>query len=70
MQQAILGFSQDEQGHWVAQLACGHGRHVRHDPPWTLREWVTTEQGRSQWVGRLLECSKCDAEQLGQGGAA
>ena len=33
MQQAIVGFHLDEENHWVAELACGHGQHVRHDPP-------------------------------------
>jgi hypothetical protein len=25
MQQAIVGFHLDEENHWVADLACGHG---------------------------------------------
>ncbi len=29
----ILGFHQDEQRDWVADLECGHTRHVRHNPP-------------------------------------
>ena len=33
MQQAIIGFHLDEEQHWVAELACGHGQHVRHTPP-------------------------------------
>ena len=33
MQQAILGFHLDEENDWVADLACGHGQHVRHNPP-------------------------------------
>jgi hypothetical protein len=56
---AIVGFHVDEEGHWVAELACGHGQHVRHDPPWQLREWVTTPEGRSAWIGRTLECARC-----------
>ncbi len=48
MQQAIVSFHLDEQGHWVAELACGHGQHVRHDPPWQNRPWVLTEQGRKE----------------------
>ncbi|MGN0857666.1 MAG: DUF3565 domain-containing protein, partial [Stenotrophomonas sp.] len=32
VQHPITGFHQDDQGHWVAELACGHGRHVRHNP--------------------------------------
>jgi hypothetical protein len=32
---------------------------VRHDPPWQLREWVTTAEGRSAWIGRTLGCARC-----------
>lgn len=32
MQQSIIGYHQDEHGDWVADLACGHGQHVRHHP--------------------------------------
>lgn len=31
-QQPIVGFHQDEEGDWVASLACGHNQHVRHNP--------------------------------------
>lgn len=61
MQQAIVGFHLDEEGHYVADLACGHGQHVRHDPPWQNRPWVLTEQGRRQKLGVMLECKKCDS---------
>ncbi|MGH8070993.1 MAG: DUF3565 domain-containing protein [Candidatus Entotheonellia bacterium] len=30
----IVGFHHDEVGDWVAALECGHGRHMRHKPPW------------------------------------
>ena len=33
MQQAIAGYHQDEHHDWVAELACGHYQHVRHQPP-------------------------------------
>lgn len=56
----ITGYHTDEEGHWVAQLACGHNQHVRHDPPWQQRPWVTTRAGRVAFLGRLLECPKCD----------
>jgi hypothetical protein len=62
MQQPITGFHQDEQQHWVADLACGHTQHVRHDPPWMVREWVTTPEGRASRIGTLLDCRKCDAD--------
>ena len=57
----IIGFHQDEEGHWVADLECGHTQHVRHDPPWQVRPWVTTERGRASFIGRTLECVKCCA---------
>jgi Protein of unknown function (DUF3565) len=55
----IVGFHQDEEGHWVAELERGPGQHVRHDPPWMNREWVTTEEGRAVHSGRELICVKC-----------
>ncbi|MDH0719468.1 DUF3565 domain-containing protein, partial [Acinetobacter junii] len=62
MQQAIVGFHLDEEGHYVAELACGHGQHVRHDPPWQNRPWVLTKQGRREKLGVMLECRKCEEE--------
>lgn len=58
----IVGFHKDEEGHWVADLECGHTQHVRHDPPWQVREWVTTPEGRASRVGTELECVKCVQE--------
>lgn len=60
MLRAIVGFHQDELGDWVADLECGHTRHVRHSPPWMNREWVLTEEGRARFLGFRLECRKCD----------
>lgn len=60
MKQAIVGYHQDEEGHWVAELACGHFQHVRHRPPWINRPWVITPSGRSEMLGYLLDCVKCD----------
>ena len=65
MQRRIIGYMQDVERHWVAVLECGHMRHVRHDPPWTVREWVTTEAGRMARVGTSLVCKKCDQEHSG-----
>jgi Protein of unknown function (DUF3565) len=58
--QQIVGFHQDDHGDWVADLACGHGQHVRHRPPWELRAWVTTDAGRQAHLGMLLRCVRCD----------
>ncbi len=60
MLQPMTGFHLDTDGHWVAQLQCGHNQHVRHDPPWMHRPWVTTAAGRAAMLGRPLECLKCD----------
>ncbi|MBV9346300.1 MAG: DUF3565 domain-containing protein [Gammaproteobacteria bacterium] len=61
MRRRISGYHQDEEGHWVAELECGHGQHVRHDPPWTSRPWVATPEGRAAKVGEYLECRLCDS---------
>lgn len=60
MQQPIIGFHQDVEGHWVAELACGHCQHVRHNPPWTSRPWTQSETGRKHVLGQRLDCRKCD----------
>jgi hypothetical protein len=61
MERAIVGFHLDNERHWVAELACGHDQHVRHDPPWVNRPWVTTAEGRAGMLGQPLSCVKCDA---------
>jgi hypothetical protein len=60
MQRKIVGFHQDEEAYWVAELECGHGQHVRHNPPWFVRAWVTNVEGRSKALGTMLECKLCD----------
>lgn len=60
MQRKIVGFHQDARGDWVADLECGHGQHVRHDPPWQVRAWVVEEATRRNFVGTLLNCKKCE----------
>lgn len=60
MKQKIVGFHQDDEGHWVAELACGHSQHVRHDPPLVSRPWVLTAEGRQQFLGFELLCKLCD----------
>ena len=57
--QPIVGFHRDQEGHWVAQLACGHGRHVRHLPPFRERAWTQSKEGRQAMLGVRLECRKC-----------
>jgi hypothetical protein len=55
----IVGFHQDEENHWVAELECGHSQHVRHDPPWQLRPWVKSPEGRESFIGKTLACVEC-----------
>ena len=59
MDQAIIGYHQDEINDWVAELQCGHYQHIRHKPPWINREWVINEVGRNSKLGEYLFCKKC-----------
>jgi hypothetical protein len=56
----IVAFHQDEFFDWLADLECGHQQHVRHNPPWTTRHWVTAPQGRLDHIGLELPCSLCE----------
>jgi hypothetical protein len=47
----IVGFHQDAEDHWVAELEC--------DPPWQNRPWVQTPEGRAQALGQSLGCPLC-----------
>ena len=69
MNRKIIGFDQDDECAWRAELDCGHFQHVRHNPPLATREWVLTEQGRREKLGVKLDCKKCD-EELFDGSAA
>jgi len=60
VKQPIVGYHRDEEKDWVAELQCGHNQHIRHNPPWMLRPWVTTLLGRESRVGKQLDCKKCD----------
>ena len=60
MERRIIGFHQDDEGHWVVELECGHTRHARHDPPWKERPWVLTEEARRARIGTTLNCVWCD----------
>jgi hypothetical protein len=60
MEQGIVGFHQDAEDDWVAELECGHFQHVRHTPPWVNRPWVITAAGRQSMLSKLLNCKKCD----------
>jgi hypothetical protein len=67
MNRRIRKFEKDDEGHWRAELECGHFQHVRHDPPMTTREWVLTEEGRASRIGYELDCRMCDEERAGTG---
>jgi hypothetical protein len=55
----IVGFHQDDAGHWIAELSCGHQQHMRHDPPWQNRPWVLTPEGRQEFIGTEVSCRRC-----------
>jgi hypothetical protein len=60
VQRAIVGFHGDEEGEWVAELACGHQQHVRHRPPFFPQPWVLEPEEREERVGTPLDCRLCD----------
>ncbi len=60
MKSKIIAFHQDEESYWVADLACGHSRHFRHQPPWQVREWTTTHERREEYIGSEWDCKKCN----------
>jgi hypothetical protein len=55
----LIGFTQDEDGHWVAVLSCGHTQHLRHQPPWQSRAWVLDPRQRQQKTGQPFHCGWC-----------
>jgi len=63
MKRRITGFHQDEYDDWVADLECSHTQHVRHDPPWQVRTWVTDPEQRARHIGEELNCKECDEEE-------
>ncbi|MBF8779489.1 DUF3565 domain-containing protein [Pseudomonas fulva] len=65
----VIGFHQDLEGHWVAQLSCGHTQHLRHQPPWQSRPWVLDPELRARRIGEPFACGWCagqaDGDTLG-----
>ena len=59
VERRIVDFRQDEERAWIAELECGHSVHVRHDPPWQVRPWVLTAEGRAGRLGTALTCRQC-----------
>ena len=64
MERPITSFELDSGGEPVAILNCGHAQHVRHNPPFINRPWVTSEQGRESMLGKMLNCVRCDKFEL------
>jgi hypothetical protein len=60
VRRTIVGFHQDAEGDWVADLSCAHAQHVRHQPPFWDREWVLDDDQREARIGTELECRLCD----------
>ncbi len=60
MKRTIAGYLQDAAEDWVAYLDCGHRQHVRHQPPFRERPWVTTLDGRAAHLGQSLDCAVCE----------
>ncbi|MCA9629481.1 MAG: DUF3565 domain-containing protein [Myxococcales bacterium] len=67
MQRNIVGYHQDTEAHWVAELECGHTQHVRHAPPWQERPWVISQEGRDAHLGQPLDCQFCEMGAVPQG---
>lgn len=63
----ITGYHLDDENHWVAELACFHGQHQRHNPPMISRPWVMTGEGRKARIGTTLNCLRCDRRELPEG---
>jgi tellurite methyltransferase len=61
----MVGFVQDDQGERIAELSCGHRRHVRHRPPFELHTWVSEDSGRSSHLGSRIDCALCAEEPEG-----
>ncbi|WP_191485660.1 DUF3565 domain-containing protein [Pseudomonas sp. FEN] len=55
----VIGFHQDQDGHWVAELSCGHTQHLRHQPPWQSRAWVLDPRQRAEKITQGFECGWC-----------
>ena len=57
----IVDYHLDERFDWIADLECGHQQHVRHNPPWTNRNYT---QGRYEHLGFELRCLVCLSPRL------
>jgi hypothetical protein len=55
----VVDFRQDDEGHWIVVLSCGHTQHLRHQPPWQSRAWVLDPALRQQKIGQGFRCGWC-----------
>ncbi len=60
IERRIVGFRQDAEQEWIAELECGHSQHVRHAPPWQVYPWILHEEGRAERIGTPLFCRCCE----------
>lgn len=60
VERTITGFHEDDCDDYVADLACGHGQHVRHQPPFRLRPWIVDPVQHAERIGATLDCPLCD----------
>lgn len=67
VERAITGYHRDDAGDWVAELVCGHDQHVRHRPPFQLRDWILADESRAARLGTPLECPLCQRGELPEG---
>ncbi len=67
VERTIMGFHEDDRGDHVAELACGHGQHVRHQPPFRLRPWIVDPGERAERIGATLDCPLCDRAERPEG---
>lgn len=67
MERLITGFRTDDAGDPIAELECGHRRHVRHRPPLAERPWVLDPAEREARIGTPLDCVGCDRLELPEG---
>ena len=67
MQRSIVGFHQDDDGDWVAELSCLHTQHLRHRPPFQERAWVLDDAERAARIGAELSCPLCDRAEMPDG---
>jgi hypothetical protein len=59
----VTGFRKDDAGDWIADLDCGHKRHVRHNPPWVNHAWIISPDGRAAFLGNEIDCGECSQQQ-------